>query len=265
MHLVNILRIITFSFLVGHSILTISDFNGFRFFWDTLYSNLILFKKITMQYHFVFVLPIHADLHQFRRRNSSQEIVSAKYVNTDGCTWVILYWIFKNRIVKYRTDFNSLIYLSPCEHFRQEKALVKSGLSIVIGNTTRRAKKHVQINSYKENLACVFKHDFNAVGRIFSRILYKFIVLMAVSSFIVKANLHYTTLPKIVACNLLTTWVVLCKSSIQLTYVVVDESCAWFTQCNSSCQQGACDSFRRKLCSVNLPSFYSNCAAWFKS
>ena len=27
MHLVNILRIITFSFLVGHSILTISDFN----------------------------------------------------------------------------------------------------------------------------------------------------------------------------------------------------------------------------------------------
>ena len=37
MHLVNILRIITFSFLVGHSILTISDFNSFRVFWDTLY------------------------------------------------------------------------------------------------------------------------------------------------------------------------------------------------------------------------------------
>ena len=36
---VNILRIITFSFLVGHSILTISDFNSFRFFWDTLYIN----------------------------------------------------------------------------------------------------------------------------------------------------------------------------------------------------------------------------------
>jgi hypothetical protein len=32
MHLVNILRIITFSFLVGHSILTISDFNIFGFF-----------------------------------------------------------------------------------------------------------------------------------------------------------------------------------------------------------------------------------------
>ena len=32
MHLVNILRIITFSFLVGHSILTISDFNSFRVF-----------------------------------------------------------------------------------------------------------------------------------------------------------------------------------------------------------------------------------------
>jgi hypothetical protein len=37
MHLVNILRIITFSFLVGHSILIISDFNSFRGFWDTLY------------------------------------------------------------------------------------------------------------------------------------------------------------------------------------------------------------------------------------
>jgi hypothetical protein len=32
MHLVNILRIITFSFFVGRSILTISDFNSFRFF-----------------------------------------------------------------------------------------------------------------------------------------------------------------------------------------------------------------------------------------
>jgi hypothetical protein len=41
MHLVNILRIITFSFLVGHSILTISDFNSFRVFWDTLYSQSI--------------------------------------------------------------------------------------------------------------------------------------------------------------------------------------------------------------------------------
>jgi hypothetical protein len=28
------------SFLVGHSILTISDFNSFRFFWDTLYTSL---------------------------------------------------------------------------------------------------------------------------------------------------------------------------------------------------------------------------------
>jgi hypothetical protein len=37
MHLVNILRIILHSFLVGHSILTISDFNSFRVFWDTLY------------------------------------------------------------------------------------------------------------------------------------------------------------------------------------------------------------------------------------
>jgi hypothetical protein len=37
MHLVNILRIITFSFLVGHSILIIRDFNSFRGFWDTLY------------------------------------------------------------------------------------------------------------------------------------------------------------------------------------------------------------------------------------
>ena len=37
MHLVNILGIITFSCLVGHSDLTISDFNSFRVFWDTLY------------------------------------------------------------------------------------------------------------------------------------------------------------------------------------------------------------------------------------
>jgi hypothetical protein len=35
MHLVNILRIITFSCLVGHSNLTISDFNSFRFLGDT--------------------------------------------------------------------------------------------------------------------------------------------------------------------------------------------------------------------------------------
>ena len=36
-------------------------------------------------------------------------------------------------------------------------------------------------------------------------------------------------------------------------YVVVCELCAWFTQYNSSCKQVACDSFRQKLCSVNLP------------
>jgi hypothetical protein len=45
MHLVNILRIFTFSFLVGHSILTIRDFNSFRFFWDTLYRNYLIVLK----------------------------------------------------------------------------------------------------------------------------------------------------------------------------------------------------------------------------
>ena len=39
MHLVNILRIITFSFLVGHSILTINDFNGFRVFLGRIRPN----------------------------------------------------------------------------------------------------------------------------------------------------------------------------------------------------------------------------------
>jgi hypothetical protein len=58
-------------------------------------------------------------------------------------------------------------------------------------------------------------------------------------------------LPKTVACNLLTTWVVLCKSSTQLAYIVVGELYAWFTQYNSSCKQVACDSLRQKLCSVN--------------
>jgi hypothetical protein len=50
-----------------------------------------------------------------------------------------------------------------------------------------------------------------------------------------------------------TTWVVLCKSSTRLAYVVVAELCAWFTQYNSSCKQVACDSFKRKLCSVDRP------------
>jgi hypothetical protein len=39
----------------------------------------------------------------------------------------------------------------------------------------------------------------------------------------------YTTqlLPKTVACNVLTTWVVLCKSSTQLNHDNVGELCAW--------------------------------------
>jgi hypothetical protein len=41
-----------------------------------------------------------------------------------------------------------------------------------------------------------------------------------------KTNLHYIhNFGKTVTCNLLTTWVVLCKSSTQLTYVVVGEFC----------------------------------------
>jgi hypothetical protein len=58
MHLVNILRIITFSFLVGHSILKISDFNSFRFFWDTLYickKKWIIFCYV--QYMYIWLLP----------------------------------------------------------------------------------------------------------------------------------------------------------------------------------------------------------------
>jgi hypothetical protein len=42
MHLVNILRIITFSCLERHSNFNNSDFNSFRVFWDTLYS---VYKK----------------------------------------------------------------------------------------------------------------------------------------------------------------------------------------------------------------------------
>ena len=34
----------------------------------------------------------------------------------------------------------------------------------------------------------------------------------------------------------------------QLTYVVVSDLCAWFTQYNSSCKQVACDRFRQKWC-----------------
>jgi hypothetical protein len=57
MNLVNILRIITFSFLVGHSILTISDFNSFRVFSDTLY-NAILTNIFYIGIH-IFSLFIH--------------------------------------------------------------------------------------------------------------------------------------------------------------------------------------------------------------
>jgi hypothetical protein len=53
------------------------------------------------------------------------------------------------------------------------------------------------------------------------------------------------------ACNLLPTWVTLCKWSPQYANIVVDELCAWFTQYNSSCKQVAGDSFMQKLCSVN--------------
>ena len=39
MHLVNILRIITFNCLEGHSNFNNSDFNSFRVFWDTFQFN----------------------------------------------------------------------------------------------------------------------------------------------------------------------------------------------------------------------------------
>jgi hypothetical protein len=54
-------------------------------------------------------------------------------------------------------------------------------------------------------------------------------------------------LPKSVACNVLTTWVVLCKSSTRLAYVVVGKLCAWFTQYNSSC---TCKQERIQTCQV---------------
>jgi hypothetical protein len=55
-------------------------------------------------------------------------------------------------------------------------------------------------------------------------ILYKYLLLFIVYT--------YTTqlLPKTVTCNLLTTWVVLCKSSTQLAYDNVGKLCAWFRQ-----------------------------------
>jgi hypothetical protein len=45
MHLFDILRIITFSCLERHSNFNNSDFNSFRFFWDTLYR--VSQKKLT--------------------------------------------------------------------------------------------------------------------------------------------------------------------------------------------------------------------------
>jgi hypothetical protein len=62
---------------------------------------------------------------------------------------------------------------------------------------------------------------------------------------------------KTVARNLLTTWVVLCKSSRQLAYCHVNQATTRCrtTQASSYKQSGQyiCDSFRQKLCCVNRP------------
>ena len=62
MHLVNILRIITFSFLVGHSILTISDFNSFRFFGtpciSIIFEQVFILKRMTLTIAALRVKPI---------------------------------------------------------------------------------------------------------------------------------------------------------------------------------------------------------------
>jgi hypothetical protein len=52
MHLVNILHIITFSCLEGHSNFNNSDFNSFRGFWDTLY-NLVMHEHTLVHWYAV--------------------------------------------------------------------------------------------------------------------------------------------------------------------------------------------------------------------
>jgi hypothetical protein len=49
MHFVNILRIITFSCLEGHSNFNNSDLNSFRVFWDTLYRYIISIGNYTVR------------------------------------------------------------------------------------------------------------------------------------------------------------------------------------------------------------------------
>jgi hypothetical protein len=54
---------------------------------------------------------------------------------------------------------------------------------------------------------------------------------------LIKSLLMLSRKPKLVACNLFATSVVLCKSSMHLGYVVMGGLCAWFTQYNSSCKK----------------------------
>ena len=78
MHLVNILRIITFSFLVGHSILTISDFNSFRVFLGHLAVYLYIYiynyyaVVITTQ-HYNTRLMKTVTIHHHQRRGGGKE------------------------------------------------------------------------------------------------------------------------------------------------------------------------------------------------
>ena len=80
-------------------------------------------------------------------------------------------------------------------------------------NKGTKSQQNGQINSYHNILLCKTGQIPNCVK---ARPCYK------------ADSCTTQLLPKIVACSLLTTWVLLCKSSTQLTYDNVAESYAWF-------------------------------------
>jgi hypothetical protein len=75
----------------------------------------------------------------------------------------------------------------------------------------------------------------------------------------------YTTqfLPKFVACNVLTTWVVLCKSSTQVTYVFIGkllgELCAWFT---TQLTRLSCKQLNSVVNRLHATVFGKRCVVW---
>jgi hypothetical protein len=76
MHLVNIIGIITFSFLVGHSILTIRDFNSFRVFWDTLYMH----EFLTDDARVLLYIYATASVNYFDTTVSTSKLLCAKWL-----------------------------------------------------------------------------------------------------------------------------------------------------------------------------------------